>query len=191
MSGLLLRSRRVLARLALLSSLAVLGTGCGGGAEPADEGAPADTTATAERTGVAPCELLTASDIESATGVAPAAAEPDPAEPMCNWPASDGSEDQVVHLIVTDAPAADYEEYVANARAEWGDGWDEAEFRRNFQPVDGPGDFAVWIPYADDWGALQVFAEGRMIQVTSHAAASGTSAREVAAALATDVMQRL
>lgn len=78
--------------------------------------------------GVAACELLTASEIEAATGIAPG--EPQDMSqvqgqlPMCTWPAADGSGRNVASILVT---RGGLENGMVQVDAETAEGKDELE----------------------------------------------------------------
>ena len=77
--------------------------------------------------GVEACELLTASEIEAATGIAPGAPQ-DMTQvqgqlPMCSWSAPDGR--NVASILVTRGGLESYDQFVEMTRTQLGDEFDE------------------------------------------------------------------
>ncbi len=125
--------------------------------------APSGTSGSAARdlTAVRACDLLTPTDIEMATGIAPGTGEDmtelDGRLPMCNWTPATGGFRPVANLLVTTSSYTDYDEFVrmANDNAF---GIELGEFER----VDGVGRFGVWLAELE---MLQVFDDDLMVQV--------------------------
>src|SRR5690606_8325911 len=79
--------------------------------------APSGTSGSAARdlTAVRACDLLTPTDIEMATGIAPGTGEDmtelDGRLPMCNWTPATGGFRPVANLLVTTSSYTDYDEF--------------------------------------------------------------------------------
>jgi hypothetical protein len=140
-------------------------------------------------TAVRVCELLAASEIETATGNAAAAgldiSQQAAGVPMCRWPPAGGPEyDTLVNLVVTGNYYDSYEEFLASAREGLlGNAFSEDAVRR----VDGVGDFGVWLP---ETGMLQVYDGDVMVQVDAETA-PGRDELEAARALALAALAKL
>ncbi|HEX9876250.1 MAG TPA: hypothetical protein VGC50_06310 [Gammaproteobacteria bacterium] len=189
----LVAGRRVVLRIAAsvaafavlaLFSLLVLG-GCD--RDPASSSAAGSGTGP-DLTAIRACELLTAADIEAATGIAAAAGQDvsqvDGQLPICNWPRAGGAQfDTFVNLLVTRSSIDDYEEFLRNTRDTL---FGEVFTEDSLQEID-VGDFGVWI---DETNMLQVYEGGVMVQVTAEAAA-GRDELEAARALAVAALDKL
>jgi hypothetical protein len=116
------------------------------------------------------CALLTAEEIEEATGIAPGAPDdsgPASGPPMCNWPAADNSHPFAVSLLV--APSDNYTSF-DGALARWQESAEGMgmEFDANdYQEVEGPGTVNSWMEEA---GMLQAHRGNRMVQVFAQVA---------------------
>jgi len=134
-----------------------------------------------------PCALLSAADIASTTGRPAGAPERTPGRfaATCKWPSADGTDPEMVHVMVSTAEVASYDDYGARTRHAMGRVFSENEL----QKVEGLGDFAVWAGDARS-GALQIFSKGRLLQITA-AATGDRPARDVATALARLAMPRM
>lgn len=167
-------ARFVLAILALL-----LGFACGGPA-PSDESETGEPASREIELRVDACELLTASDIEEVFGVAPGVPQADTEDPQqCTWPKSDGSEEALVHLLVTDSSYDSYDEWVSRYAQEVGE-----EPGSNYRRIEGIGD---WGLYIIPERALEVY-EGEMMLEVQVASEWG---EEAARALAERALPRL
>lgn len=139
--------------------------------------------------GVEACELLTASEIEAATGIAPG--EPQDMSqvqgqlPMCTWPAADGSGRNVTSILVTRGGLESYEQFVEVSRSQMGADFDEGDW----QHIPDVGDFGVWIGEGS-WGMLQVYDGDMMVQVDAEPA-QGKDELEASKDLAMKVFGRL
>jgi hypothetical protein len=135
------------------------------------------------------CELLDASEIETATGNAAAAgldmSRQAAGVPMCRWPPAGGPEsDTLVNLLVTGNYYDSYEEFLESARdGPLGDAFSGDAVRQ----VEGVGDFGVWLPEA---GMLQVYDGDVMVQVDAETA-PGRDELEAAGALALAALAKL
>ena len=134
-----------------------------------------------------PCALLSTAEIASMTGRPAGAPERTPGRfaATCKWPSADGTDPEMVHVMVSTAGVASYDDYVARTRHAMGRVFSENEL----QKVEGLGDFAVWAGDARS-GALQIFSKGRLLQVTA-AATGDRPARDVATALARLAMPQM
>lgn len=129
-------------RTGVLTAILLLAApACAGDAETDRGRTPAHAAAAAEREAVPGCSLLTAAEIESATGAAPARAEWDDDNVRgCSWYDADGR--PLLGLVIGAAPST-YEAYLSNLRdqtEEMGspiEGFDTAT-------VAGVGDYALW-----------------------------------------------
>lgn len=169
-------ARRAFVVVAVFAVLPILAA-CGGGDEPPtlEEMASMSEDEIAERaremrdlSGVNACELLTAADIEAATGIAPG--EPQDMSqvqgqlPVCNWSSADGSGPTVVTLLVTRGGQSSYEEFVETSRGQMEDMGMEFD-EDDWQHVPDVGDFGIWIGEEQMGGMLQVYDDGLMVQV--------------------------
>lgn len=174
------------------------GSACGGDDQPPDldEIASMSEDEAAEMaremkdlSGVEACELLTASEIEAATGIAPG--EPQDMSqvqgqlPMCTWPAADGSGGNAASILVTRGGFEDYEQFIEVSRSQMGEDFDEDDWRH----VPDVGDFGVWIGEGS-WGMLQVYDGDMMVQVDAEVA-QGKDELEASKDLAMNVFGRL
>ena len=135
--------------------------GCGGGGDETSTGTSPGSSEEASSqeslTELDACTLLTAGEIESATGYAPGAGS-DPvknvsaAAPICAWPSKDGSVHQVAQVLVTWSSARSFEEYREMMAKEGVTG---------LRQVDGPGRFTVLL---EDMNMVQAFGERYMVQ---------------------------
>lgn len=136
---------------------------------------------------VDPCTLLSTEDIESILAVAPG--EPEFTEyedaDLCSWRPVDDFGVELVTVAVTDAIAGTYEEYLQNSEQLLGFHATPEQATK----VEGPGDFAVWVPSAEG-GMFQFFVAGHMIQVVV-TAADAQAAFEASQALAGLIYARL
>lgn len=135
------------------------------------------------------CALLTASEIEAATGIAPG--EPkdvsQPQLPMCNWPTADGSNPAFLTLMI--GPSHNYTSY-DDAMEKWAASAADMGFpfeADSYQEVDGVGDVGAWMA---DAGMLQAHSGRTMIQVMTEVA-GGHDRLEAARALVQHVDARL
>lgn len=190
------RAMLLVAALAILPILAA----CGGDEEPTlEEIASMSEDEAAERardiedlSGMKACELLTASEIESATGFAPGPPE-DVSQvqgqlPMCQWPAADGSGRYAASILVTRAAYHGYDEFIETTRtqmADMGMEFDEADW----QHVPDVGDFGVWLSEEYAGGMLQVYDGGLMVQVDPETA-EGKDELAAAKELASEALAR-
>lgn len=134
-----------------------------------------------------PCALLSAAEIASTVGreAGPPARTPGRFAATCKWASADGTDPEMVHVMVAINEVASYDDYVARTRHAKGRVFSDDELRK----VEGLGNFAVWAGDARS-GALQIFSKGRLLQVTA-AGAGNRSAQDVATALARLAMPRL
>lgn len=139
--------------------------------------------------GVEACELLTTSEIQAATGIAPG--EPQDMSqvqgqlPMCTWPAADGSGRNVASILVTRGGMKDYDQFLEMTRTGMGADFDES----SLQHVSDVGDFGVWMGEGS-WGMLQVYDADMMVQVDAEVA-QGKDELEASKDLALRVFGRL
>jgi len=135
------------------------------------------------------CDLLTASEIEAATGITPG--EPQDMSqvqgqlPMCTWPAADGSGRNVTSILVTRGGMKDYDQYLEMTRTGMGADFDVSTLKH----IPDVGDFGVWIGEGS-WGMLQVFDGDLMVQVDAEPA-EGKDELEASKDLAMKVFGRL
>ena len=188
-------------RAAVLAILLTL-PACGGGndtpsldeiASMSEDEAAEMARKTKDLSGVKACELLTASEIEAATGIAPGAPQ-DMTQvqgqlPMCNWPAGDESGRTVVSLLVTRAGQSSYGEFVETSRDQMEDMGMEFN-EEDWQEVPDVGDFGVWVGEEQLGGMLQVYDDGMMVQVDAETA-GGKDELEASKELARKVFSRL
>ncbi|HLT89437.1 MAG TPA: hypothetical protein VKZ85_00725 [Woeseiaceae bacterium] len=137
------------------------------------------------------CALLTAAEIEAATGIAPGPAENQGgrnAPPMCNWPSQDGAYPFAASLLVTvSANYTSYEQALAawqESAADMGMDFDWAMY----EEVDGPGTVNAWMA---DAGMLQAHRGDRMVQVYLHRLPPDRDRLQAATELATRAFARL
>jgi hypothetical protein len=139
--------------------------------------------------GIEACDLLTASEIEAATGIAPG--EPQDMSqvqgqlPMCTWPAADGSGRNAGSILVTRGGLEDYDQFIEMTRSQMGADFDVS----GLQHIPNVGDFGVWIGEGS-WGMLQVYDGEMMVQVDAEAA-EGKDELEASKDLALKVFNRL
>lgn len=183
-----MRSDRRVSRLVVVLVLAAAAAGCGGGE---DRGEAARTTSGSSGaaddqktlTDLDACTLLTAEEIESATGYAPGEGS-DPvksvsgAAPICAWPAKDGSVHQVAQVLVSWSASKTFDDY-RQLMAKEG--------VTKIRQVDGPGRFSVVL---EEMNMVQAFGERFMVQ-TMVEAKDGRDPVEAAVALAAAAMERV
>lgn len=197
------RSSSFIGRAALTAVLAMILIlpACGGNDTPTpDEIASMSEEEVAEMareikdlSGVKACELLTAAEVEAATGMAPAQPE-DISQvqgqlPMCNWPSADGSGRILVSLLVTRGGHSSYDEFVESSRSQMGEMGIEFN-EEDWQHVPDVGDFGVWVGEDFAGGMLQVYDGGMMVQVDTEPA-EGKDELEASKELAMKVFDRL
>ena len=141
--------------------------------------------------GVEACDLLTASEIEAATGISPSPPQ-DVSQvqgqlPMCNWSAAEGR--NVVSLLVTRGGFSSYDEFLETTRSQMTDmGMDFSE--EDWRHVPDVGDFGVWLSEGFAGGMLQVYDDGLMVQVDAEPG-EGKDEMEAAKELAERVFDRI
>ncbi len=146
-----------------------------------------DESAEAAAAALDVCGLVKAEQIEEALSQEPG----EPAAGMmgsaltCVWPAADGSNPRLVHLLIGERTASTYEEYLANARQQMGDHFQD----HSLEKVEGIGDFAVFANFGET-GLLQVFAGGHLVQVSAGPGAH-RSAQQNCMKLAREVLKRI
>ena len=135
------------------------------------------------------CALLTAAEVQAATGIAPG--EPVDASqgqlPMCNWPAADGSNMAFVNVLV--APSGNYKSY-DEAVEKWAESAAGMGFpfeADDYQEVEGAGDVGAWIV---DAGMLQAHSGEIMVQITTDVA-EGRNKLEAAREMARSAVARI
>ena len=154
-----------------------------------DEPATATSSRPASQAVTDACALLTATEIEAATGIAPGPPK-DVSQaqlPMCNWPTADGSNPAFLTLMI--GPSHNYTSY-DDAMQKWAESAADMGFpfeADDYQEVDGVGDVGAWMAEA---GSLQAHTGTTMIQVMTEAAA-GHDRLEAARELVRDVDARL
>jgi hypothetical protein len=172
---------------AVLVSFCLLTLG-GCGDDPASSSTAG--SGTVDLTVIRACELLTASEIEAATGIAPASgqdmSQADGRLPICSWPRSGGAQfDTFVNLLVAPGGYDSYDEFLERSLdSPLGELLSEEDA---VQEVDGAGDFGVWMR---ELRMLQVYDGDLMVQVTAQAAA-GRDELEAARALAVAALDRV
>lgn len=177
--------RRVRAlAVVVCSCLAWLLGGCsreGPADEPGREAEATSAEAAAE-TAADGCALLTAEEIQAATGLSPVASEAAGVGDMdCDWSASDG---RTLVGVVVSRTQDTYEEYIQNVRQTAPEMVAESEAGR----VDGVGDYAIWYQA----GYLNAVRDGRLLVVWTYAEpTNGKSKREAAIELARSGLPRL
>ncbi|UCF19967.1 MAG: hypothetical protein JSU87_00720 [Gemmatimonadota bacterium] len=168
----------------IVAASTIASAACAESREPGEESA----AAAAEAPGMDVCGLVTAEQIEEALSQQPGeptAGTMGPSNLTCVWPAADGSNPRLVHLLIGERTAATYEEYLANARQQMGD-----HFRDHaLEKVEGIGDFAVFASF-DRAGLLQVFAGNHLIQVSAGPSAH-RSAQQNCMKLARTILSRI
>lgn len=139
------------------------------------------------------CELLTAAEVEAATGMA--SAQPEDVSqvqgqlPMCHWPAADGSGRILAAILVTRGGHSSYEEFIEISRSQMEDM--DIEFREeDWQHIPDVGDFGVWVGEEFAGGMLQVYDDGLMVQVDA-SPAEGMDELEASKELAMKAFDRL
>jgi hypothetical protein len=154
------------------TAAALIAFACGGAAsEEASETEPAteesvgqESAAIGPFAGIEPCELLTGTEIEAVTGVAPAVGkksmEYGGSAPTCDWPSADGSQPMLAHLQVRGSGHTSYDDVVR----EFEDTFGSAE---DLERVEGVGDFAAWNG-PRDWGVLWVYSGSMMLEVSAN-----------------------
>lgn len=135
------------------------------------------------------CALLTAAEIEAATGITagPAKDVSRSRLAMCNWPTADGS--NPAFLTLTIGPSQNYASY-DDAMRRWSESAADMGFpfeAGDYQEVDGVGDVGAWMA---DAGTLQAHTGTRMVQVMLEVA-EGRDKLEAASELARQVNARL
>ena len=149
-------------RLFYSLAVAALVAGCGGGG---DSSSGADTSPEPADAGADVCALLTASDIEEATGTT--AGDPQPGGEglgQCSW-ASAESGDPVAVLTLARAVLDSFDEFVADFGEEFGG---EDPPRDEYHPVDGvPGD---WAMYVAEEHMVRAFRGDQVLEVSSPSA---------------------
>ena len=144
-------------RLFYSLAFAALVAGCGGGGDSSGStetsSEPADTRADV-------CALLTASDIEEATGTAAGDAQPgDEGLGQCSWG------DSVVVLTLERGVLGSFDEFVADFGDEFGG---EDPPRDEYHPVDGvPGD---WAMYVAEEHMVRAFRGDQVLEVSAPSA---------------------
>lgn len=187
---------RIGRRLSMTAVLCLGSAACGGDRSPDTEEIASmseDEAAEMARemkdlSGVEACKLLTASEVEAATGIAPEAPQ-DMTQvqgqlPMCTWSAPDGR--TVTSILVTRGGLESYDQFVEMTRSQLGDEFDES----NWQHVTDVGDFGVWLPEEAAGGMLQVYDDGMMVQVDAETD-GGRDELEASKELAMKVFGRL
>jgi len=150
-----MKARRLFYSLIVTALIA----GCGGGGDSSSgagtSNEPADTRADL-------CALLTASDIEDATGAL--AGDPHPGDEglgQCSWAAAESGE-LVVVLTLDRAVLDSFDEFVAAFGEEFGG---EDPPRDEYHPVDGvSGD---WAMYVAEEHMVRAFRGDRVLEVSS------------------------
>jgi hypothetical protein len=160
--------------------------GCSGD-EPGD-GASDETASNVSRAEksaqAAGCALLTAEEIQAATGRAPDGAEEGTGSVRgCDWMAEGRP---LVAVVVSAAPRT-YDEYMQNVREQMGSNLNRIEMTR----VEGVGDYAIW--HAQDGpDYLNAVEDGVLLVVMIwREPANGKSPREAAVELARSALPRL
>jgi hypothetical protein len=186
------------ALLVLCAVAVAVGAACGGDEPPdldeiasmSEDEAEEMAREMKDLSGVEACDLLTASEIEAATGIAPGAPQ-DMSQvqgqlPMCTWPAADGSGGNATSILVTRGGLKNYDQFIEITRAGMG-----ADFNQdNWQHVPDVGDFGVWLDEDFAGGMLQVYDGDLMVQVDAEAV-EGKDELEASKDLATKVFDRL
>ena len=159
-----------------------------GGEEPATSSSAASPSAALEE--IDACALLTAAEIEEATGIVPAGPDdtgPGSGPPMCSWPAVDDSYPFTVSVLVSfsdnytsfDEAMASWQESAEGMGMEFDTG--------DYEEVEGPGTVNAWLK---EMGMLQAHRGNRMVQVYARVAPD-RDALEASTALARHAMARL
>ena len=153
-------------------------------------GSDAETSPSVAIQEIDACALLTAAEVEAATGVSPGPPEAvriSGGPPICNWPAADGS--NAAFLTVLVAPTRHFESYDA-ALAMWqesaagaGMDFDPADY----EEVEGVGDVGAWLREAE---MLQAHRGDRMVQVATRVAPD-RDVRQASIELARHALTRL
>jgi len=173
-------------RSGLAGLILAIAAGCGSGDEQGRPAAETSSSGIESRKTLADidaCTLLTAGEIQSATGYSPGAGI-DPvksisgAAAMCAWPSEDGSVHQVAQVLVSWASAKDFEAYKQAM---------EKEGVTGIRQVDGPGRFTAVL---EDMRMVQAFGERFMVQ-TMVEARDGTDPVAGATALAKAALERV
>jgi hypothetical protein len=138
------------------SFLLLLILACGGPDDAPGNDTPALPAAATTGTELDVCALLTAEEIQEATGIAPG--QPNPVPPQCTWPTADGRTETFVQLLVTASDIDSFDELMSTLRAGMGADFNPASYER----VEGVGDFAVIV----DGFMMQSYVPGRMVQLT-------------------------
>lgn len=160
---------------------------CGG------EAAPASQSGEQEAEQVSACDLLTAAEIEEATGVAPGEATSRALGSgflECRWMTPDGS-DQLVYVALRPAGAPrSYQEWVDEYRAGMGDDFDETQLE-SYELISEVADqFALWSDGGALGGQFQMYTGGRAL-IVSPMMIEGKSNQGMAMALASHATMRL
>lgn len=144
-----------LARLTGLGVLLFVSAGCGSSSE--STGSERETAA---RTGGDPketCALLTADEIQTVMGTAPA--EPRFEGNQCAWASQDGSEQFLVQMIVTPSPYKSFDEVAETYREQM-----DADPAEAIEPIEGVGLFAIGLK---GMAMVQIFTGTHMVQVAT------------------------
>jgi hypothetical protein len=145
---------------------------CGGSGAPPGESTSSEPAASEPQPAASgSCALLTAEEIQEVLGKAPGASRAVEGTEDCIWSSADDPSSTLVRLTTSDSGFASYEGFVESYSAEFGGEQPPTEY---YRPIEGVGD---WAMYVADENALQVFKEGRMLQV-------GTNPPDEAQALA-------
>lgn len=127
-----------------------------------DDEVIARARATDDLSGVTACELLTAAEIQAATGIAPGPPQDetmyDGQLPMCHWPSADGTQTHLVQILLSRSALRSYDEFLEQFREQLG----PEVSTEGLGEVERIGDFGVWM---DEMSMLQVHDDGRLVQV--------------------------
>ncbi len=137
----------------LIFALAILIAACG------SENAPSDTMPSATKAiQVDACALLTHEEIETRIGKVPGTPEAAMfgAIPTCTWPSADGSELQILHVSVARRATADYDTFLEEQQAAWGEDYSAGDYE-----LFDVGDFAV----RQDDAIFYVFEGGYQLNI--------------------------
>ncbi|HXV62599.1 MAG TPA: hypothetical protein VEK15_18005 [Vicinamibacteria bacterium] len=142
-------------RSALIAGILAIFSSCGD--------VPRETPSEAPPPEVDVCSFLTAAEIEDVLGLAPG--EPQRGSEgiaSCTWAAPDGS-GSLVQLVLRETTLGSYEDFVFEYGEEFGG---ENPPRDRFRPLEGPGDWSMYV--ADD-NAIRVFRGEEELRVISEA----------------------
>lgn len=168
------KPRQTARHLAIVTAMALTLARCGGERTPSiEEISQMDEAEVAQRakamddlSSLKACELLTAAEIQSATGLAPGPPQDmtqlDGQLPMCQWPSADGSR-TLVNVLISRSRIESYEEFVQQAREELGEDFSTEEWQR----VDDVRGVGIWLM---ELGMLQIHDDGRLVQVATEPA---------------------